>query len=198
MKTLMRLAGSMCFALMSLHAQSALADPIVFSTTGRFELPTGTAELIGVNGAPGESEDYYVGEVPYHMGDAGAHNTPFHLRFEFNGGLPAIEVSGTVRFMGYNLGVLVENPVVTSTADLSQQNLYPTFFQEMLAHPEWLRTNSFSTSEPTDTTTLAFSVQLRPFDPNDPELIPEPSTALVFATGLLGAAGWNWRRRRRS
>jgi hypothetical protein len=174
-------------------AQTATADPILYSTSGQFDIAAGTLVLAGVTDASPSANillgSVSVGQVQGPLGVA-----PFHIQFQFSGGLPSIDLSGTVPFsLGYNGGQIIENPAVTTTATTAQAGLYPAIFQEMLAHPDWVRTTSFRSDE---RPTMEIGLSVRPFDPSEPVVVPEPASALVFAAGLA-ACGYGVGRARR-
>src|SRR5262245_55414014 len=83
---------------------TALASPIFFSTSGTFDLPSGTAPLLGVTDAtPQDDDDVVIGAVPASQLPVGPEsNTPFQLHFTFNNGLKPIDVSGVIPSIGYN------------------------------------------------------------------------------------------------
>ncbi|WP_406698393.1 hypothetical protein V5E97_05975 [Singulisphaera sp. Ch08] len=181
-----------CYASLALFmslAQSAMADPIHFSTSGQFDLSSGTVALSGISNATADLS-VPLGSIPLIGGQAQG-STPFHIRFEFDGGLPSIEVAGSIGWIGYSSNEFIENPVVTTSATSAQIDLYPTIFQEMLAHPDWIRTTSYAGYLPS--TSISMTVQ--PYDPFEVKSIPEPSMALVFTTGLAALTGWARRRR---
>lgn len=186
----MRAACCVGLALIAWFAQSATADPIHFSTSGQFELSTGTVALSGVSDAPAD-EGILLGTIPLTAGDEAQGSTSFQIRFEFDGGLPSIEVAGTIGQIRYNANEFIGNPVVTTSATSAQIDLYPTIFQDMIAHPDWIRTTSYTGYMPTTHMFMA----VHPFDPNEIKTVPEPSTALVFVAGLVGLAGWGRRRK---
>src|SRR4051794_3833165 len=83
-------------------AQTATAEPILYSTSGHFDLAAGTLVLSGVSDAPTDANatqhgillgSVSVGQVAGFLGVA-----PFQVQFQFSGGLPSINVSGTVPF----------------------------------------------------------------------------------------------------
>ncbi len=116
-------------ALIASLAQSAAADPIHFSTSGQFELSTGTVALSGVSDAPAD-EGILLGTIPLTEGDEAQVSTPFQIRFDFDGGLPSIEVAGSIGRVNYNSNEFIGNPVVTTSATSAQIDLYPTIFPE--------------------------------------------------------------------
>lgn len=186
----MRSACYAALALGFLFAQSATADPIHYSTSGQFEHSKGTLDLIGVSNAPADAW-LPLGSIAVTGGETTG-STPFHVHFEFNGALPSIDVSGAIGWVGYNSNEFIENPVVTTSATAAQFSLYPIIFQDMLAHPDWIRTTSYASDSPT----THISMSVAPYDPNEVKTVPEPSTALLFVVGAVGLTGWSHQRRK--
>ena len=171
-----------------LVSPSAVASPIPFTTSGSFELPMGKVDLIGASNATADGMatlgTITVGDYPKPLGEA-----PFQLKFDFDG-LPAIEVGGTIPWIGYNPDLPVQDVVVTTAATPDQIGLYPEMFQRLLANPDWMHTTSFRGDLPAFE--LGFSVH--PEDPGAIRPVPEPSTVAIVAAAFAGLA---WKARRR-
>ena len=127
-----------------LSSSSAVAEPIRFSTSGQFDLASGTVDLAGVSDAAPEGKNFVIGAVPV-AGMAGRPlgSVPFRLQFQFNNDLPSIDVSGTVGSLGYNPWLPVLDPTVSTSATQEQLGLYPAAFRDLIAHPDWFHTTSF-------------------------------------------------------
>jgi hypothetical protein len=188
-----RWCSLLALAIGLLLPAAAGADPIRFSTSGDLDFAQGTKPLSGVtDAAPGDW--ILIGSTPIPsdwttaLGD-----TPFHLEFQFNNNLPAIDVSGTIPWIGYNPDMPVQDVHVSTSATQAELGLYPTLFQNLLANPDWLHSTSYASSG----TPLEVMMSVHPEDPLELRPVPEPSTVLIFAIGL-GGLGWRARRRGRS
>lgn len=172
-----------------IHSPSAQASPIPFSTSGSFELPVGKVDLAGVTNSTAEGflvlGTITVGDYPNALGEAS-----FQLKFEFDG-LPAINVGGTIPWIGYNPDMPVRDVVVSTTATVDQIGLYPELFRQLLAHPDWMHTTSFRSDLPS----FELALSVHPEDPGAIRPVPEPSAALVVVAAFAGLA---WKARRRS
>ena len=169
---------------------SAQASPISFSTTGRFELPAGSVDLVGRSNAAADSDFLSLGTISVGANAGALGETPFHLTFAFDG-LPSIDVGGKVGWIGYNPDMPVLDTTATTTAASDQIALYPEVFQRLLAHPDWMHTTSFRGDQPSFN--IAFSVH--PEDPGAIRPVPEPSAVVIVAAAFAGLA---WKARRRS
>ena len=171
---------------------SAVAEPILFSTSGQFDLATGTVDLAGVSDAAPDEKNFEIGAVPV-AGVAGPlGSVPFRLQFQFNNNLPAIDVSGTVGSFGYNPWLPVLDPAVSTSATQEQLALYPAAFRNLIAHPDWFHTTSFRDDS---TPMMGLFASVEPYDSTRIRPVPEPSPLMVFAITLAGL-GWQARRRR--
>lgn len=170
------------------------AEPVLYSTSGDFTLPSGTVSITGMTNADPQSV-LGMGTVPTGpIVTSGLVDSPFHLEFTFNNGLPPIDVTGAVRSITYDTDWPIVNSVVTTSATSAQIPLYPTNFQNLIAHPDWLHSTSFySPYSPLPTMPVMLSVH--PEDPHEIRPVPEPSTLALFATTLVGLA-WRATKRR--
>jgi hypothetical protein len=175
-----------------LTPSSATAEPIRFSTSGLFDLATGTVKLAGVSDAAPEGQNFAIGAVPVAGVEGPLGNVPFRLQFRFNNDLPPIDVSGTVGSLGYNPELPVLDPAVSTTATLEQLALYPAAFRDLIAHPDWFHTTSFRDDS---TPMMDLFGSAGPYDPAQIRPVPEPSSILIFAITLAGL-GRQVRRRR--
>ena len=126
-----------------LSPPSAVAEPIRFSTSGQFDLASGTVDLAGVSDAAPEGKNFVIGAVPVAGVEGPLGSVPFRLQFQFNNDLPSIDVSGTVGSLGYNPWLPVLDPTVSTSATQEQLGLYPAAFRDLIAHPDWFHTTSF-------------------------------------------------------
>ncbi|APW60771.1 PEP-CTERM sorting domain-containing protein [Paludisphaera borealis] len=183
-------ASAFALAIGLWNSTPAAADPIRFSTSGRFELAAGTGELAGVTDAT-PADSILIGAVPVDGFTDPLGSTAFHIQFKFNGDLPTIDVSGTATYLAYNPDLPVLDAVVSTSATSAQIGLYPELFQRLIAHPDWLHTTSFLSDH---LPTMAIGLSVHPEDPGAIRPVPEPSSLLFVA---MAAAGLGWRARRR-
>lgn len=170
----------------------AAAVPIRFSTSGTYELPGASGDFVGVNDAdPGDSIPVGALRVEGLTGPLGS--MAFHLQFRFSNDLPAIDVSGTIQYPGYNPDLPVLDSVVSTSATSAQIGLYPELFQKLLAHPDWIHTTSFR-SDNMSMMNIGLSVHAE--DPGAIRPVPEPSS-IAFVAMTLAGLGWRARRRLR-
>ncbi|AMV36311.1 PEP-CTERM sorting domain-containing protein [Planctomyces sp. SH-PL62] len=169
---------------------SAQASPVRFSTSGSFVLPAGTVELAGKTDVTIGDGPLSLGTLPIGENPGGLGAAPFQVKFTFDG-LPEIQVSGTIAWLGYNANMPVHDTVVTTSATSNQIGLYPEVFQRLIAHPDWMHTTSYQGY----LTDMEVTFAVNPFDPDAPRTVPEPSTALLAVAAFAGLA---WKARRRS
>lgn len=170
---------------------SAHAAPVRFSASGSFDLQGRSIDLAGVSDATAEAGMIQIGTLPVGSGSGPLREAPFHLKFTFDG-LPAINVEGTIPWIGYNPDVPVQDVIVTTAATAGQAGLYPELFQRLLANPDWLHTSSFRVADWSD---MPLAISVHPRDPDGPRPVPEPAWAVA---ALMGAALLAARRRRRA
>ena len=130
------------------HATPASADPIRFSTSGTFDLPSGPTALAGVTDAsPGDS--IQIGSLPVDGVEGALGASAFHVQIKFNADLPAIDVRGVMPSLGYSPDSPALDTVVSTSATPAQTGLYPQLFQNLIAHPDWLQTRAIRGVQPT-------------------------------------------------
>jgi PEP-CTERM motif len=184
----------MILALAAGSSRDVKADPVLFSTSGHFDLLSGTGNLVGVNNVGAAS--HQVGTIPLGDQPAPQAEVPFHIQFRFNDGLPPIDVTGTVNHdIYYNPDFSVLDPVVTTSATLAQRGLYPADFQDLIVHPDWLHLTSFGGWFSWGIEPLGITFSVHPEDPNEVRVVPEPSSVAVFAMAMIGL-GCRLRRKR--
>jgi hypothetical protein len=182
-------AAAFALAIGLWNATPASADPIRFSTSGTFDLPTGSTELAGVTDAtPGAS--IQIGTLPLDGVEGALGASAFHVQIKFNDDLPAIDVRGTMPSLGYSPDLPVHDTVVSTSATSAQIGLYPQLFRNLIAHPDWLHTMSFRGLQ----STMAVALSVHPELSGIIQPVPEPSSIVIVA---LACAGLGWRARRR-
>jgi hypothetical protein len=178
-------------AVIASPTQDAAVQAVLVSTSGTLETSWGPRTLIGEAGTDASGDGIRLGSIAVGERNDNPWAGILHLQFQFNNGLPSINLDGRVRWLAYNPMESLINPKVATTANEAQLALYPPIFQRMIAHPDWIRTISFGSKSPT--MDIALSVQ--PKSPGDAVVVPEPSTLVAFATALVGM-GWRTRRQR--
>lgn len=190
-RTVVRLKGwasAFALAVGLLQAGPASASPIRFSTSGTFELPTGSTELSGVtDAAPADS--IQIGTLPVDGVEGALGASAFHVQIKFNEDLPAIEVRGTMPSLGYSPDLPVHDAVVSTSATADQIGLYPQLFQNLIAHPDWLHTMAFRGLQ----STMAVALSVHPDLGGGVQPVPEPSSVVIVALAC-GALAWRVRR----
>ena len=172
------------------HATPASADPIRFSTSGTFDLPSGPTALAGVTDAsPGDS--IQIGSLPVDGVEGALGASAFHVQIKFNADLPAIDVRGVMPSLGYSPDSPALDTVVSTSATPAQTGLYPQLFQNLIAHPDWLHTMAFRGVQPT----MAIALSVHPDLGGGVRPVPEPSSVVIVA---MACVGLGWRARRRS
>ncbi|HKM53005.1 MAG TPA: hypothetical protein VJY33_06300 [Isosphaeraceae bacterium] len=185
--------------VLALLATTARADPITFSTSGT--IATSNEPDQSLHGVTGESlngtlpaspmnEEYPAGLLklgtvaitaihPFRpSGPVPAFNdAPFDIKLAFTGGLPTLELKGTMQNQGGVVAALGSVTSVTSS-DPSKNGLLPPIFADILGHPESLALNVGMWDW--DVTRLNVSASYAP--------VPEPSSVLVFL-GLIVVLG---------
>ncbi|WZO96514.1 PEP-CTERM sorting domain-containing protein [Isosphaeraceae bacterium EP7] len=178
-------------AVLESPTQDAAVQAVLVSTSGTLETSWGPRTLIGVANADASGDGIKLGSIAVGQRNDNPWAGILHLQFQFNNGLPSINLDGRVRWLAYNPMESLINPKVATTANEAQLALYPPIFQRMIAHPDWIRTISFGSNNPT----MDIALAAQPKTPGDAVVVPEPSTLATFSAALIGM-GWHTRRRR--